>query len=756
LIYLRELRLTNHIVFKRLRWRLDSYPLTAIRGLNLDRGTSANAVGKSLLPNSIANLITDAPPISIKKHSARELVFDKSRLELDVDNGKVPWSLHQYAKGKTVKYDIFRNGLDQEIDGNIRKAREFIHQAVPLSEEQFYSQVLISSYRPPVLLYGRASARLDFFEEIFDLRIYDLMRKSLLQDLTKINTKFAQSELLDKQREEIQPQLKRNLSEAINEIRQRHKKLLRRYRELNEQAQQLIAYTTLAEQLSGDATLKELQRQQRRLDEQLKSANNKYIRLHRNFGEARNNRKILHTRNKLQRRLDKLPKIDKKYGKLTTFILRAEDRIDQQQSNIRTYLQYQKHIDKFRELIAFVNLKNSGDPDNLQRELTENQHSFKQYKSLRPGQPCPVCDQLVNSRHHKHKLNSLQRNSTNLSDKLKRAKRARFCRQMQARVSKKLLYDFNIGQAQTKLRDLERKYAKSRELSQILEQRRELINQLRQLPQVIKTKPLNRGKLRLLEHKISRMGQRKSTIRHDIKLLNKIADLGADYDNPRTAIRALRQVQQTIDKISPRLQLISDRMHKFTAQQSEYNAARRQLRDINNELIEIEAVINNKDIVAALVQAYSTKGIRLLQVQSLANTYITGLNSLSGSIYAEPVKFFAEVSPNQFPILAQRHGKIGDVRSLSGSESHQFMVISALAMIKLMPRHLRCSHIFLDEMESGLSPPDMRLFTQNFIPLLTNSIPHTVIITPTFDDEMPIMNAQELVLVRKNGISKWK
>jgi DNA repair exonuclease SbcCD ATPase subunit len=752
LIYLQELRLTNHVVFKRLRWRLDQHPLTVIRGLNRDRGSSSNAVGKSLLGASIANLITDAPPISIRKHSAKELVFGKGRVELDLRNDKIAWSLQQFAKGKTVRYDIMRNGKSMAAK-DIKQARKFIHDAVPLSDEQFYSQVLISSYRPSILLYGRANARLELFEEIFDLRVYDMMRKSLLQDLSQINHKFSQAELLNKQREELQPQLRRDLATDIEKIRQRHKRLLQHYRRANQQAQELIAYTTLAEQLSSNATLTELQSQAKQISTKLRRNNQRYIKLHRAFGAARSNQKILRTRRLLQRRLAAIPKITN-HHKLSRFMLRADSHITQLQDNIRQYLDYERYIDKYREIINSVNLADQRDPAGLQRQLTETEHSLAQQRALRSGKPCPVCGKIVERRRHRHTLRQLRDNARLVSNQLKRVKRVQFCLKLQAKLPKSVL-NMSINTTRNKLRNLEQQLDQAQQRTATVEQRRQINNQLKQLPEVHVIRPINRTRLRLLEQRINKLTRQQERLTNDIQLLHKIAELNTEYDNHRNAKLTLRAVQQVIDQISPRLQSVSDKMHRFTAQQSEYNAARRQLHQITEELSEIETVIKNKDIVEALVQAYSTRGIRLMQIQSLANTYVAGLNALASSIYSEPMKFFAEVSPNQFNILVQRHGKISDIRALSGSESRQFLVISALAMVKLMPNHMRVNTIILDEMEAGLSRQDRLLFCQQFVPLLTNSIPHTVIITPHDDTELPIINAHEMTLERKNGVSKW-
>jgi hypothetical protein len=160
-------------------------------------------------------------------------------------------------------------------------------------------------------------------------------------------------------------------------------------------------------------------------------------------------------------------------------------------------------------------------------------------------------------------------------------------------------------------------------------------------------------------------------------------------------------------------------------------------------------------VLEALSKAYSNRGIRLLQIEALAEAYVGVMNQHKSSLYAKPVKFIANIEPGKFDIIADR-GTVGDVRSFSGAESRQFLGLSALSLIALMPSNLRSNILVLDELEAGLSSVNRKKFCNDFVPLLQQYVNNLVIITPHMNDDFFIPNAVEQVLVKENGVTTWK
>lgn len=752
MIELKTLWLKKFVVYRDLTWQMNRYPLVVIRGRNEDRRSrSPNAVGKSLLASAITNLILEAPPITVKKKAVKDLVHSGAKITLELTNNKTNWALTQFAKGKSVNYTIFKDGKSLEAH-RIDTARKFIHQAMPFTEDQLYSQFYISSYRPSVLLIGSASRRFEYFENVFSLQIYDMMRKALLRDLQQVNSKFSQQQLLQRQREELRPRLGEDLTARIKKIRHRHQTLLNNYRRSNEQAQQLIAYVTLAEQVASNATRQELHHKKIKQQQQLHKLQQRHRRLQRRLGAARQSAKIWRSRRKLHRRLARLPPIQKLSP--NNELAELLPKITKLEQQINLWHRYEPYIAKYCKIIGNVVGVKPLPVNKLQQQFTELSYRLRQRRKLRGGKRCPVCGKRVNRAAHRHTLTRWQRQQRQLHRQITLAKQIEFCHKLETKLPKKLI-QLSANPMQQLLDKYRQKQKKLQRASKLIKQRKTLQQRLHSLPQVKRITPINRQLIQRLERRIDVLRQSNQQITSDLILLDKILELQLPYDNLVAAQRALAGLQATISKISPMLQKITDRMHRFSAQQSEYRAASKQLTEIEYELSIIDQVVENRDILEALVAAYSSKGIRVMQVSALANAYINALNTLAPTIYAERYKFHADISNNKFDILAERHSKISDVRALSGSESRQFLCISAPAGISLMPDDLRCNMMMLDEVESGLAIEERRLFTQEFIPMLASSISNVVIITPQSIEDMPIIGAKELLLVRRNGQTSW-
>lgn len=751
MITLRNLRLQNYVVFDDINWELDKYPLTVIRGRNLDRRShSSNACGKSLLPGAIANLINGSPPLSIRKKAAQELVHSGARADLSLSNDGVDWQLAQFAKSRTVHYDIIKDGKPQQAK-TIDTARKFISEAFPLTEDHFYSQFYISSFTPSVLLAGKPAQRMDYFEQVFDLRIHDLMRRALLKELQEINSAFTRQQLLEQQREDLLPQTAKNFADRIQKIRTKHSDLLMTYQQTNKQVQDLIAYTTIAEQLDSEATPKELAARQTEITAKLHRARKRLRSAQRRWGAYKSSVKIRRSRQKLLRRLAKLPKPrdDIKSAQLD----RLGERVDYLTDDIGDYLHYERHIERYHQI------KNrlqpiAADPEDYQQRRNELAYQLRQRRKLHPGRRCPLCQQKIDGQDHQHGLSRLRSKIKIIEQQIARSKEWQFSQKLQQRIKPRII-DLDINDAQARRQRMEKRLRRLQHLHRQARKYRRLRQQLEQLPQTATTQPVAPRLINRLEHSIDELEEQRNGIINDLRLIDKLREIDVPYENLAAAQSALRQLQSLVSRIAPKLQAVSERMHDLSAKQSEYKIARRQLKSIDASLEELNQAVADRDVVEALASAYSAKGIRIMQVNTLTTAYVNGLNSIAPTMFPEPVKFYAEVAPNVFNLSMERHGKISDVRRTSGSESRQFLVVSALALIGLMPANLRCAQIMLDELESGVDPADRPFFTQEFLPALARTIPHVVVITPFSAKDMPIPDARELLLERKNGVSHW-
>jgi DNA repair exonuclease SbcCD ATPase subunit len=748
------IHLVNHLFFKDLHWQLDKYPLSVIRATNLDQKiATSNGVGKSVLGSAPAALLVDAPLMAVKKKSSKDLVQGKARIEFGVTNDKDKWKIVQYAKAKSVKYDIYLNDEPQEIK-DIAPARALINKAVPLSEDHIYSQIYISSYRPSVLLYGKSSARLNYFEQIFDLRIYDQLRQAVIKDLKTVNLDYVQANVLAEQKNLLSSADHKNVKKRLDKIKARHKTILEQYTLSHKNAQNLTRYVALAEQLfTPDGTLEELQELLAKFkkDAIVKQAK---VELHQEYKAAIK----ADEKNRARRQAIEAELADLVYEKdAEKEITQLNKKIQSLSDTIKQYEKYREQIERYHHLLHKYTDpdKNTSAPDALQENLSKLRFELQQKRQLKSDKPCPLCAQLV-PHSHKNQMQQLKKQISKTEKRLVAAKDLDFIKRAQAKLSSKLLnFDLNAGH-----QSLE-KYRKK--LLQVFKHRHTnaridyLKQQLKHIPRFKKPKTVDKKDWLddAIEENLGKVQRAIYRIEADIKIKRQLAKLPNQPLSLRDAKKTLLKEQSVVANMTPKLQSVADLMQSLTQEQADYKSTKSRLKAIEQQLADLNESISQRTILEALSKAYSNKGIRLLQVQDLASTYIKTLNRLASNIYSMPIVFSAKVGDNTFDILAERNGKIGDIRSLSGAESRQFLALSALALCSLMPLHLRCSTIIFDEIEAGMAIPARKKFVTDFLPLVMNVVPNVVIITPYTQQEFFIPEAKELMLVRKDKITYW-
>ena len=734
-------------MFEALTWQLDKYPLSVIRGRNLDaKVITSNRVGKSLLPSTLTTLLTDAPPVALKKKSAKELVKNKAQITLELNNHGKDYQIKQLAHGKSVKYAISINKIAQEIK-DIKVARQLIQTAVPLSPDHIFSQLYISSYRPSVLLYGSAPTRLNYFEQVFDLRIYDQLRKSVLEQLQVVNKDFLEANILKQNKLDLQPALKHDVTNKLNKIRRQHADILTEYNRAHTSAQKLTAYVTLAEQIQTEKTYQQLKTDVKIYQKQITDLKQKLNQAQKFNSKAEQAREQIQQRLKIKRQLAKLS-----YQPVHNQLVKVQQKIRQLENKIKDYHRYEPHIERYRKVINKYQHKIAQPVTQLQQKLSQLKFQLKQQKQLKNKSHCPLCQQkLPHNQHHSYYTISKKINKTKV--RVKHAKIIDYINKVQQKIPQTLLV-FDINNKQQKLAKLRDKFNDLQLQSEINQQYQEIKQKLRALPKPGTTKKVK--DLQKYEQKLEHYQQQLYRAQNDLKLLAKLAEMDNAEVDFKSAKKLLEQERLIVSQLNPQLENISEQLDQLIQQNSDYQSAYKQLTKLEHKLSRLEKNIKDRDILEALAKAYSTKGIRLLQVQALAETYINTLNRFGSFIYSEPVNFFSEVAPGKFDILAERGGNISDVRYFSGAESRQFMALSALALISLMPNQLRCNLVVLDELEAGLFEVDRKKFATQFLPLMQQYINNLVIITPMLPEQFFIPEAKELLLIKERRNTTWK
>ena len=166
-----------------------------------------------------------------------------------------------------------------------------------------------------------------------------------------------------------------------------------------------------------------------------------------------------------------------------------------------------------------------------------------------------------------------------------------------------------------------------------------------------------------------------------------------DRNNPFIGLsnlsKKLHKISEERATLSAKIAKLSDRIPREEWRKESYLKWHRQYTDLNSQLKEFANDELDIEVVKGLKQAFSRDGYRLHKLREATKLYVSNLNSLTPLLIQEPMKFEAVLDKRKCDILATRNGKVDTIFSFSGAERQIFKMISALALIRCLPSHLR-------------------------------------------------------------------
>lgn len=783
---LRRLRVRNLVTYEAADIDLTAAPVTVVRGRNFDRQNkkSANAVGKSLLFSTIPTLLFAKPPTADKNKSAKDLYLHQNgTIELDVQSNGHEYGFAQYVKGAgTLAYRVSEDVRDL----NYNKAAEAIskmREAFPLTEEQFYAFVYLDSRNYHVLQRGTSSERFEFFQNIFNLGIYEVIAKSVgkrytavrdqLRDLKTYRTEFAAKRSELKVDRAAYNQMEAQIKGLQNQLGQAQTKLSGWYSHLQLRQNFLFLTEDLDEEaLRWPLDMMISQRDRRK---------NQYLEMQAMYEKAVAQQQAFNLKNDLVERLQTLQRRFKEMDfqsmvRPTVSIEGAEDMIMQMRTKLAALprlnesawtsldqylfpLQAQDNILKKDPTFWSDRAAHDAAQANATQVTIQNlQHAITHAKSHN-GEPCPNCQQPMDVASMQQVLQQLQlvigeqRQRANLSEralKFYRAAKALPFKTFAEYENQKRAWEKSLTSAQTILEQWREIGRKKAERDQVEDEGK------RVLAQIEKIQPVGEEEYSAPET----YKKFAEDIRTQIVALNsaiekkeKLRDFDPKWERPKVQ-REIETLNRHISDFQPRVTAIQQRLQTVTM---DYAAARSTYADLvrlNTKIKELEAVTKDAEILEHMREAFGPKGLRRNRVAVLAETFIMYLNRYAPLVYGEKMVFQMVMGEREFDITATRNnGKTSDVRLLSGSEDKAFRLLSLLAILPFIPDAYRTNLVVLDEMESGLDPVSKKLFVQEFLPMLNRIIPNIVIITPQSEAEFYVPNARTIVVEKRKGVS---
>lgn len=211
------------------------------------------------------------------------------------------------------------------------------------------------------------------------------------------------------------------------------------------------------------------------------------------------------------------------------------------------------------------------------------------------------------------------------------------------------------------------------------------------------------------------------------KLRATLQDLAPGVD-PSTALRRRDEAAESLERLLVEV-TSAERQHE------EASRLRAERGRLGARIDELEDKCARLPELQELKLAMGRRGLRLTKVRDLLDAFTSEFNALAPLLWTDPFVIDAEVSDSGVDVFASRRGQRADLHSLSGSEVKGFKMLSALALIHLLPDRLRSDTLVCDELEANLDDEHRRRFAEDLLPVLSKSVPKVVIVSPlTYQD----------------------
>jgi hypothetical protein len=218
----------------------------------------------------------------------------------------------------------------------------------------------------------------------------------------------------------------------------------------------------------------------------------------------------------------------------------------------------------------------------------------------------------------------------------------------------------------------------------------------------------------------------------------------------------LDRVSRKVESINKRITIIDARLSEIKTVVAEATAAANARQSLESRIATLNAEVELHPVYKALQSAYSTTGMRMWLLSEMVEAIVASLNESVASS-RDRVHYGYKLSRNRDLALTASNLKgTFDVRLLSGGESGVFCINLITALLPLLPDHKRCSMLVLDEVDANASRATRQMLASEHLPRLAEIVPSLFVVTPYDRPDFRIDGANELLVVKKSGISAFQ
>ncbi|QXV73946.1 DNA repair exonuclease subunit 2 protein [Rhizobium phage RHph_N46] len=751
----------DSITLKRFHLYRDEVTLPFLPGITQVAGP--NYSGKTLFASAIPTML--------------DLVHEKTGLDKPPKSSYLHFSYHKDEKKidfavQTAASSKFMFGIDGEDMKPHKKvdAQSLLLQNWTIPQALFDSTIFLraANFTHP-LATGTPGTRSTWLSEALDLTaMYDAYKMEVDAKISELGKIADKIEVLKAERDKVEARIPE--SKVSQKQAKKAKRLLKKHRALLEGLPQRIQEIENTVRLIGE--LEDLPHFDRSMEYYQDKLDKYRVEKAELSKIAEQLDAVKEAQEHNQRIKDKMRHLEKNFPDLAAHIAfgdadaKLRKKIREADDVVEKYMErkaaYDEQADIREELELFKQSPDgvlvSNNLEEAEAKLAELQYRDREAKNRiealesvdAKATDCPTCGSPLTAKHRKQEIKRLTMLCDGMPHTIKGArKEVRYWKLKGVKLLKK---PEKPSFTSKELRDW-------REMLVAIERWQDLAAKIKQVPK-IKAKDVS-GRLRKLTKLVKRYGD----LRHAATLATALrGQLPEQYESLEVSrLTAIKHAME--DQLAT---LKEDRKHsgdivrKYSEVEIQYETQRKVAEQHRATVSRLGAEISElqnevKDLAAwkALALAFGNSGVRLYQLRESAAVLAAQLTELSGLFFNTTYRFEIEVAPGKLNVMVERNGALGSVKTLSGAESRCWNLLCAMAMMRILPNHMRCDTIFLDEIEANMDKNSRDRYVKDVIPELQRNVPKLVVITPLINGEMNIKADHDYRVVKEHRNGVW-
>lgn len=742
------------LLFGDVNLNLNPGGIVTVSGKNLNvRRTGVeydtNAVGKSVLFSSLANVLYERGALHESAKSKKELYGDAlgcSRIYHRTEDGVE----YCYEQAKSGKYVVYENGEPLKHD-KVANSVSTMQTLFPVCEDAWHHLVVLSSAHPAPFMMAKPEARRNFFSELFNYAYFDELASMAKRQITE---KSKTASKLEGYASSIET-LRASLSQ-IPEVDE------------SELESDLNTLLELQDKINGRLSLAEFTKIKKRLGELETELDDEVDEKHLEAAKA--------YLEKTQDHVSKLSvKIAFSEAKKKELLAYKEDSREFSESleslaDFNISQDPKQAVSDINALLALLELVGDEDIPTLasvqvlnltkrdilafretyaeqqvlEAEKTSIEHSLagirKVLKNIKGHAKCPFCASDVDEDHFRAELKRLGDELDAVDEKLDAIVTKEFrslARYANNLSNNSFCKSLTSGVDWCKLKKIE---SSRSVLKLVLRQAKRLQDRV---------PPEGTHDVAELKDRLNNVKLKREKAQEYIDFANNLGSLATEYRKLKKKVAGLDEdeMQQDLEELVALKRSVEERQKHQEKRESFLSM----IAQIKKDSAKEAQVLEDIPALEVLVRAYSTKGLRLSAISAIAQTLSSSLNENAHMLFSEPFSFDVNITDTRFDIMVDRSPESSDIRKLSKSEQRRFSMLYAYCLNELIPPSSRSNLIVLDEMEDGSSDVNRKLYREVFLPHLNSIIPNVFVVSPL--KEMQEVPGTRTLFVVKDGDS---